>query len=74
MIRIGSISERAFYYYIKVPTHLSLIEIQCIISHIERNCARELQEKLISYGLMKPNNIIKEIDYLDPLCNFMSGV
>ena len=37
---------------------------QCVLSHIERNAARELSIKLHKAGLGLPE--IKEIDYLDP--------
>lgn len=37
---------------------------QCVLSHIERNAARELSIKLHEAGLGLPE--IKEIDYLDP--------
>lgn len=42
-------------------------KIQCTLRHIERNQSRELQEKLISNGLTSKENVIVEIDYLDPL-------
>ncbi len=41
-------------------------KIQCLISHHERNKARELQQWLLSKGYIENGNIISEIDYLDP--------
>lgn len=42
-------------------------KIQCVISHIERNQARKLQELLENEKLIPPGRKISEIDYLDPL-------
>lgn len=42
-------------------------KMQCVISHIERNKARDLQIALTNELGMKFPNIIAEIDYLDPL-------
>lgn len=38
---------------------------QCILAHLERNAARDLQKKLIEAGF-KAGEEIKEINYLDP--------
>lgn len=38
---------------------------QCVLAHLERNAARELQQQLIAVGF-DAGNEIKEIDYLDP--------
>ncbi len=42
-------------------------KIQCIVSHIERNATRELQKKLIKLELLPAEELVNEIDYLDPL-------
>lgn len=47
-------------------------KIQCVVSHLERNSSRELQEILINEEFMKPNNIINKINYLDPLEKVLS--
>lgn len=39
---------------------------QCVMSHIERNAARKLMERLRENGIIISDNIIPEIDYLDP--------
>ena len=40
---------------------------QCVISHLERNASRLLQQKLEEKGIrLNPSHEIKEIDYLDP--------
>ena len=40
---------------------------QCVISHLERNASRLLQNKLEEKGIrLNPSYEIKEIDYLDP--------
>ena len=40
---------------------------QCVISHLERNASRVLQQKLEGKGVrLNPSHEIKEIDYLDP--------
>lgn len=39
---------------------------QCVISHLERNASRSLLILLQESGLFRQNNIIKDIDYLDP--------
>lgn len=40
---------------------------QCVISHLERNASRLLQQKLEEKGIrLNPPQEIKEIDYLDP--------
>ena len=40
---------------------------QCVISHLERNASRLLQQKLEEKGRrLNPSHKIKEIDYLDP--------
>jgi radical SAM peptide maturase (CXXX-repeat target family)/CXXX repeat peptide maturase len=44
---------------------------QCMISHIERNKTREMQLKLRNEGLEEFIEIIKEINYLDPLEKIM---
>ena len=38
---------------------------QCVIAHLERNAARDLQQKLIEAGLIAGEEI-KQIEYLDP--------
>ena len=38
---------------------------QCVIAHLERNAARDLQQQLIKEGFVFENEI-KQIDYLDP--------
>lgn len=40
--------------------------IQCVISHIERNKARELQQELVALNLLESDELLPEIDYLDP--------
>lgn len=40
---------------------------QCLLHHIQRNASMILQKKLIENGFCNFENIIKEIDYLDPL-------
>lgn len=42
-------------------------KIQCIISHIEREATRKLQENLMRKKLISKANIIEELDYKDPL-------
>ncbi|WP_202710731.1 radical SAM peptide maturase, CXXX-repeat target family [Sporosalibacterium faouarense] len=42
-------------------------KIQCVISHIERNITRELQQRLIERRLLSSVDKIPKIDYLDPL-------
>lgn len=42
-------------------------KIQCLISHHERNMSRELQQRLLNKKLISHENIIEEIQYLDPL-------
>ena len=44
---------------------LLLIRFPCIISHLERNAARDLQLQLKEAGYQVTNEI-KEITYLDP--------
>lgn len=40
---------------------------QCVVSHLERNTSRLLQQKLHEAGIRwNPSHEIKEIDYLDP--------
>lgn len=40
---------------------------QCVISHLERNASRLLQQNLVEKGIrLNPSHEIKEIDYLDP--------
>lgn len=39
---------------------------QCILAHLERNAARDLQQQLFATGFAVENEI-KQIDYLDPL-------
>jgi uncharacterized protein len=46
-------------------------KVQCIISHVERNKSKELQQRLISRGFISNENIIKAINYLDPLDNIL---
>ena len=45
---------------INTPSHQ-----QCVIAHLERNAARDLQLQFGTKNLSK-ENIIKEIEYLDP--------
>lgn len=45
--------------------------IQCLVSHIERKKSLELQNKLSEKEGMAFKNIIKEIDYSDPLTNII---
>lgn len=40
--------------------------IQCLISHVEREKSKELQQWLIENDLYKTKNLIKDIDYKDP--------
>lgn len=47
-------------------------KIQCVVSHLERNASRELQEILVNEGFMNTNNIISKINYLDPLEKVLS--
>lgn len=42
---------------------------QCVMAHLERNASRNLQQRLITKGAIY-NEIIKEIDYLDPFDKF----
>ncbi|MCX8129650.1 MAG: radical SAM peptide maturase, CXXX-repeat target family [Clostridia bacterium] len=42
-------------------------KIQCVLSHIERNKARELQQKLIKQKVGSYERLIEAIEYLDPL-------
>ncbi|NEU05134.1 radical SAM peptide maturase, CXXX-repeat target family [Clostridium senegalense] len=42
-------------------------KIQCTISHLERNMSREIQNELVSLGVLKDCNLIPKINYLDPL-------
>lgn len=42
-------------------------KIQCIVSHIERNVARELQNRLHKDGVKYYKKLIPELSYLDPL-------
>ncbi|MCX7920903.1 MAG: radical SAM peptide maturase, CXXX-repeat target family [Clostridia bacterium] len=42
-------------------------KMQCIISHIERNKSRELQQELIKENFISDKCNIEEIHYLDPL-------
>lgn len=44
---------------------------QCVVSHIERNAARELLEAIRKYGEFLPSTVIKEIAYLDPFENLL---
>jgi uncharacterized protein len=46
-------------------------KLQCIISHIERNKARELQMLLKKENLHEFEHLIPEINYLDPLDKIM---
>ena len=39
---------------------------QCVIAHLERNASRQLLERLRINGIVKSDNPIPEIDYLDP--------
>jgi uncharacterized protein len=42
-------------------------KIQCVTSHMERNKSRELQKSLRKEELIKPENILLELEYNDPL-------
>jgi uncharacterized protein len=42
-------------------------QIQCKVSHIERNATRDLQLRLRDEGLAPFMEVLPEIDYLDPL-------
>lgn len=42
-------------------------KIQCLVSHLERNKSMQLQKLLMEKNLIDPLNIIKGIDYMDPL-------
>lgn len=44
---------------------------QCVISHIERNCGRDLLNKIRKHGDFLPGTDIKEIDFLDPFDNLI---
>lgn len=39
---------------------------QCVVSHLERNAARELLVEIRQHGEFVPNTVINAIDYLDP--------
>ncbi|WP_242656478.1 radical SAM peptide maturase, CXXX-repeat target family [Ruminiclostridium hungatei] len=41
--------------------------IQCLVSHIERNKSMELQKLLMENSQAKFDNLLKAIDYIDPL-------
>ncbi|GAA0125965.1 hypothetical protein UT300019_18670 [Clostridium sp. CTA-19] len=47
-------------------------KMQCLISNYERKYTIKLQRKLIDAGIIENNNLIKELDYMDPL-NLISG-
>ena len=40
---------------------------QCVVSHLERNASKRLQERLIMLGYLSDIELMKEIRYLDPL-------
>lgn len=46
-------------------------KIQCVISHIERNKSKKLQEMLEDNNFIDQDNYIRKINYLDPLDNIM---
>lgn len=47
-------------------------KIQCIVSHIERSVSLKLQQMLKKENII-PRNILKEIDYLDPIEKLQEG-
>ncbi|NLI11741.1 MAG: radical SAM peptide maturase, CXXX-repeat target family [Peptococcaceae bacterium] len=46
-------------------------KIQCVISHIERNKSMELQNLIMKQESETFDNILKTIDYIDPLYNLL---
>lgn len=46
-------------------------KIQCLISNIERNGSRYIQQLLIKGDIIDDKNYIKKLDELDPLTNLM---
>lgn len=39
---------------------------QCVVAHLERNASRDLLAAIRKHGTFLPEQVIKEIDYLDP--------
>lgn len=62
--------SRCKYLNHKLTTQINVpSEIQCIISHIERECSVQIKNCLEKEGIIF-RNALKSIDYLDPIHNF----